>query len=189
MIDCFGFYAVSAIFQPCNIVDYLLNDRLWNVQVSLAALTSLLFYETQRNGLLRARWVIILDTGKPDNVPSDGQWAHEGCKLITYFSISPIHVRWFTHGVQFIACMQNLHRLFQYIYYAFTWYLKNLRSNGSDNRSLIMADYFRLMRRRIFPYKMYCVAPSFWAVLGRLRVLSETVRRCDQNNTCASKYG
>ena len=125
----------------------------------------------------------------PDNVPSDGQWAHEGCKLITYFSISPIHVRWFTHGVQFIACMQNLHRLFQYIYYAFTWYLKNLRSNGSDNRSLIMADYFRLMRRRIFPYKMYCVAPSFWAVLGRLRVLSETVRRCDQNNTCASKYG
>ena len=155
MIDCFGFYAVSAIHQPCNIVDYLLNDRLWNVQVSLAALTSLLFYETPRNGFLRARWVIILRTGHQiTSHPTDS-------KLMTAAnSLGPYYVRRFTHGVQFLHICKTC-SLFQYIYYAFTWYLTNLGSNGSDYRSLIMADYFRLMRRRIFPYKMYCVAPSF----------------------------
>ena len=56
MIDWIEFYAVSAIFQSCNGGDYKLN-------VSLAALTSLLFIETQRNGLLRAKEVVILDTG------------------------------------------------------------------------------------------------------------------------------
>ena len=28
LIDYLGFYAVSAIFQPCNGGDYLVNDRL-----------------------------------------------------------------------------------------------------------------------------------------------------------------
>ena len=64
LIDCFGFHAVSAIIsQPYNGGDYQVNARLWNVEVSLVALTSLLFYEIQRNGLLRAKGVVVLDTG------------------------------------------------------------------------------------------------------------------------------
>ena len=64
LIDCFGFYTVSAIFQSCNGGDYFkINDRLWNFEVSLAALTSLLFNEIQRNCLLCAKGVVILDTG------------------------------------------------------------------------------------------------------------------------------
>ena len=38
-------------------------DQFWHFEVSLTALTSLLFIEIQRNGLLRAKGVIILDTG------------------------------------------------------------------------------------------------------------------------------
>ena len=49
LIDWLGFYAISAIFQPCNGSDYKVNDRLWNFEVSLAALTSLLFFKIQRN--------------------------------------------------------------------------------------------------------------------------------------------
>ena len=38
------------------------GDHLWNSEVSLAALTSLLFIEIQWNGLLRAKglWYIII---------------------------------------------------------------------------------------------------------------------------------
>ena len=49
MIDCFGFYAVSTM--------------LWNFEVSPAALAHMLFYETQRNGLLCAKGGVNLDTG------------------------------------------------------------------------------------------------------------------------------
>ena len=40
--------------------DYQVNDRLWYLEVSLAALTSLLFFEIQRNDLLRAKGVIVI---------------------------------------------------------------------------------------------------------------------------------
>ena len=39
------------------------NDRLWNFDVTLAALSSLVFYETQRNGLLRAKGLLSLTRG------------------------------------------------------------------------------------------------------------------------------
>ena len=41
-------------------------DQLWSFEVSLAALTSVLFIEFQWNGLVRAKRVVILDT-KLDN--------------------------------------------------------------------------------------------------------------------------
>ena len=41
------------------------GDQFWNFEVSIAALTSLLFIEIQYNGLLRAKGVVILDTGHP----------------------------------------------------------------------------------------------------------------------------
>ena len=59
LIDWIEFYAISAIFQPCNGGYYSLND----FEVPLVALTSLLFIEIQWNGLLRAKGVVILDTG------------------------------------------------------------------------------------------------------------------------------
>ena len=63
LYDWLEFYAVSAIFQPCNGGNYVKCDQFWNCEVSLAALTSLLFIGIQWNGLLRAKGVVILDTG------------------------------------------------------------------------------------------------------------------------------
>ena len=38
-------------------------DQVWRFEVSLAALTSLLFIEIKQNSLLRAKGAVILDTG------------------------------------------------------------------------------------------------------------------------------
>ena len=61
LIDCIVFYTASATFlrrlQKKN------GDHLWNFEVSLAALRSLLFIEFQINGLLRAKGVVNLNTG------------------------------------------------------------------------------------------------------------------------------
>lgn len=56
LIVCFGFYAISPIFQPYiyNGGNFSVSDSLWNFDVSLAALSTLPFYEIQRRGLLRA---------------------------------------------------------------------------------------------------------------------------------------
>ena len=49
-----------------------INDRLLNFVASLTALTSLIFFKIQGNGHLRAKGVVILDTGEPINVPPEG---------------------------------------------------------------------------------------------------------------------
>ena len=53
--DTFWVLRRIGIFQPYNSGDCWVNDRLWNFEVSLEALTSLLFYEIQGNGPLRAK--------------------------------------------------------------------------------------------------------------------------------------
>ena len=52
------------------------SSQLWNFEISLAAFTSLLFIESQWNGLLRAKGVVILDTGQHITThPMDILWA------------------------------------------------------------------------------------------------------------------
>ena len=94
-IACFGFYAVTAIFQPCNGGD----DRLWNFEVSLAAITSLHFYKIKRNCLLRAKGVVILDTGHQlTSHPTDFSTTYESHMIIiwivSYENHKKMHHRW-----------------------------------------------------------------------------------------------
>ena len=51
------------IFQPYNGGNYVVMTPYGILTFSLAALTSLLFFEIQRNGLLRTKGIVNLDTG------------------------------------------------------------------------------------------------------------------------------
>ena len=60
IVDWIEFYAVSAIFQPCNGGDYYLNVISFEI---LKSLTSLLFIEFQSSRPFACQGVVILDTG------------------------------------------------------------------------------------------------------------------------------
>ena len=91
-INCLGFLRRIGIFQPCNGGDYLVNDKLCHFEVFLEALTRLLFYEIQRNGLFRAKGVVMIDTGNHlTSHPTEikiykyGQKVCKTCKRISPF--------------------------------------------------------------------------------------------------------
>ena len=93
--DCFVFYAVSAIFQQFNdgYLEVLID--LWNFEDSLVALTSPLFFKIYRNSLLRAKWVVILDTGHHWTSHPTDMWVKGFCRLRT-------------KGIRILVCFYHL---------------------------------------------------------------------------------
>ena len=82
-IDCLiGFLSYRQYFSQLTEDTIIKHGQFWNYEASLAALTSLLFFEIQRNGLLRTRGLLSLS--HPTDIILAKQHAHFKSETLGY---------------------------------------------------------------------------------------------------------